>query len=590
MCGIAGVVGTRQHGVVNRMTAALRHRGPDGEGVCSRGAVHLGATRLGILDPLSGPQPLYADTGDVCIVFNGEIYNHRELRSELQRQGHVFRTGTDTEVVLRLYEALGIECVNRLQGMFAFAILDGQRLWLARDRLGIKPLYYTVVSEPSLFVFGSEVKAILQCRSVTPRLNRQALVDMVAVTHPVDGDTFFEGIHLLPPGHTLCVTAGDRMSVDPPQPYYTRHALRSDDLSFDDALDQLEAVLTRAVETHLSADVDVGLTLSGGLDSSVLAMLARQQRERPLLTFTVGDHATHPDVEEAARVAAAIRSEHRVVLVGFEDMLDAVPAVITAEEKPTNLGALPFYVMCREIARRLKACIHGEGSDELFGGYEEYLDRAPRSFDLRRRLLLLRQRGMVPSPRAIEIINRFTIDPQGDEYVAGVFDVHLNDALEQHHLLPVDKVAMAVSLEMRVPYLDDAVVALGKQLPLRFLVRSDLGVGKYILRRLALKRFRPELLDVVLRQKIGFPSAGHRLMTRFDRLCEEMLPDSYVTSHEFGSCFPTKRQLMTFDLFTQIFMEGRGEPGAVGPVMDFICARAGRPTAGGDAAMREYIQ
>jgi asparagine synthase (glutamine-hydrolysing) len=572
------------------MTAALRHRGPDGEGVYARGAVQLGATRLGILDPLSGPQPLYSNSGEICLVFNGEIYNHRELRAELQRQGHVFRTGTDTEVVLRLYEAIGIACVKRLQGMFAFAILDGEELWLARDRLGIKPLYYTIVNRPFLLVFGSEIKAILQCRSVTPRLNLQALVDMVAVTHPVDEGTFFEGIHLLPPGHTLRVAASEPMRVDPPQPYDTPAVVRSNDIAFDEALDQLETVLTRAVETHLAADVDVGLTLSGGLDSSLLALLARQRRERPLLTFTVGDHAGHPDVEEAGRVAAAIGSEHRVVLVNFEEFLDVVPAVIAAEEKPTNLGALPFYILCREIARRLKACMHGEGSDELFGGYEEYLDRAPRSFDLRRRLLLLKQMGQVPSPRAIEIINRYTIDPQGDDYIEGVFDVHLHDALEQHHLLPVDKVAMAVSLEMRVPYLDDAVSALARRLPVRFLVRPDLGVGKYILRRLALKRFRPVLLDVVLRQKIGFPSSGYRLLTRFDRLCEELLPDSYVTSHEFGFCFPTKRQLMTFDLFTEIFMEGRGEPGAVGPVIDFMCARAGRATAGAGAVIREYIQ
>jgi asparagine synthase (glutamine-hydrolysing) len=582
MCGIVGAIGTRDRALVESMTISLVHRGPDGKGHYSRGESHVGATRLSILDLFSGAQPIFNETEQACIVFNGEIYNHRELRTDLQRKGHVFRTATDTEVIIHLYEELGDDCVSSLHGMFAFAILDGKKLFLARDRLGIKPLYYTFVRDSQTFVFASEIKAILRYPSFTPCLNQQAFADSIVLRYLMEGDTFFEGVCSLPPGHTMTVFSGDNIRIEAPKSYYTRNLIRNENMSFHEAQERLEAALESAVETHLAADVEVGLTLSGGIDSTILALLISESLHRPIFTFTVADHERHPDVIQAELIAKMISSNHRTILLTFEDYLATIPSAIVAEERPASLFGVPFHFLCSKIAQHLKACLHGEGADELFGGYVEYLDRLPLISSISLRLPLLKHLGIVPSDRAIAKIRRLS-PVSFEEYLERILQENLAEALEQHHLLPVDKSAMAASLEVRVPYLDDAVLELGSQLPVRYLIRPDLGVGKYILRRFALERFGPRILDVVLRQKLGFPSSGKILLDRFERLCDEMLPDEYVTNHEFGRCFLTKRDLLMFDMFIEIFMRHRGDSAAVGTVMDFLRERSTGTWAGKNA-------
>lgn len=580
MCGIAGVVGGRDSTLIEEMTAVLRHRGPDGRGHASRGALHVGATRLGIIDPTSQTQPIYNEEGTACVVFNGEIYNHQELRTELRGKGHVFKTRTDTEVVVHLYEEMGDDCVHRLHGMFAFAILDGARLLLARDRLGIKPLYYVFMPETQAFVFASEIKAILQHPGFTPRLSLQALADSIVLGYPVGEETFFEGVRSLLPGHTMVVSWGEGVRVEDPKRYHTPGLARDDSMSLDEAEERLEAQLERAVETHLAADVEVGLTLSGGIDSTVLALLAGERLQRPLHTFTVGDHEEYADVVQAGLVARMIGSEHEPIILSFEEYLSAIPGLVAAEEQPSSLYGLPFYHLCRKVSERVKACLHGEGADELFGGYREYLNRDTRLSYIQSRLPLLKHLGVLPSQRALSTIERLSSAEYFQEYLPRVFEVNQADALERQHLMPVDKCAMATSLEMRVPYLDDGVVELANRIPLSFLVRPDIAVKKYILRRFALRRFGPRVIDVVLREKLGAPVSGVYLLDRFDRLCNEVLPDDYVTRHELGSCFSEKRELLMFDMFIEMFMKHRGDSGSIGSVMDFMQARAGKSVTG----------
>ncbi|KYF55846.1 hypothetical protein BE08_04990 [Sorangium cellulosum] len=557
--------------LIERMTAALRHRGPDGCGHAVRGSARVGATRLSVIDPAANPQPVYNETDQICVAFNGEIYNHRELRAELERKGHVFRTRTDTEVVVHLYEEMGDDCVRRLHGMFAFAILDGARLLLARDRLGIKPLHYVLLPEAQTFLFASEIKSILQHPSFTPRLDVQAFADSIALGFPVGDETFFEGVKSLLPGCTMVVTqGGERVHVEEPRRYYTLDFTRDDGMTFEEAERQMEAELERAVETHLAADVEVGLTLSGGLDSTVLALLASERLERPLLTFTVGDHEGYADVVQAGHVAKMVGSEHECHIVSFEEYLSAIPGLIAAEERPSSLHGMSSYLLCRRVAQRVKACLHGEGADEIFGGYRDYVSRESRLAVIRERLPLLKRLGVPPSARAIATIERISSARTSEDYLARIFEANMTDALERQHLAPVDRYSMASSLEMRVPYLDDGVFELAGRIPLSYLVRSDIGVRKYILRRFTLRRFGLQAVDIVLREKLGAPIAGLHLLDRFDTLCEETLPDDYLAKHELGFCFGAKRELLLFEMFIETFMKHRGDPGAVGSVRDFL--------------------
>jgi asparagine synthase (glutamine-hydrolysing) len=572
MCGIAGVLGGRDCAGVERMVDSLRHRGPDGIGLCSRGLAHLGATRLSIVDLAAGPQPIYNETRSLCLVFNGEVYNHRQLRADLECKGHVFGTQTDTEVVIHLYEEFGRDCVRQLRGMFAFAILDGSRMFLARDRLGIKPLYYAVTDDGKTFTFASEIKPILQTPGLTPQLSSQAFADALVLGHPVHEHTFFEGVRSLPAGHIMTVSYSSGIQIDAPLAYHSRDSVREANLSLDDAVEEVRKVLEDAVDTHLDADVEVGLTLSGGIDSTVLTLLAAERRR--VVTFTVADHEQHPDAVQADCIAETIRSEHHKVVMSYDDYLAAIPALIATEEQPSSLYGLPYYFLCRRIANRVKACLHGEGADEMFGGYREYLDRDRRLLRYRQRLPLLKRLGVAPSDAAAAIIRRLSSAITFEEYLEAIFAVNANDALQRLHLDLVDKCSMAASVEMRVPYLDDRVFELVNRLPLRYLVSADLGIKKYILRRFALKRFGASVFDVILREKLGAPSAGMSFLNRFEKLCNEQLPNDYLRRHEYGFCFESKRQLLLFELFHEIFVRNRGDVSSVPGVVEFIRQRA----------------
>jgi asparagine synthase (glutamine-hydrolysing) len=573
VCGIAGAVGAQDPLLAQRMIAVLRHRGPDGTGYWARDNCQMAVARLSIIDLRAGCQLITNETGSISIAFNGEIYNYRQLRTELERRGHVFTTKTDTEVVVHLYEEAGADCVRQLRGMFAFAVFDGKQVFLARDRLGIKPLHYAFVPEAGLFLFASEVKAILQCPAFSPRLDMQALADSIVLSHAVGTRTFVEGVQSLAPGHTLTVPCHSDMRVGEQLPYFVRHPARDESISLKEAQNALEDVLEDSVGLHLAADVDVGLTLSGGLDSTILALLAQERHRPPLITFTLADDVEHPDLAQAGVIAEMLAAEHHPVVLGFDEYLSAIPSLIAAEEQPSSLYGIPFQLLCTRIAERVKVCLHGEGADELFGGYREYLDRQHKLSAICRGLPLLKRLGVMPSDEAIAIIERLSSTASFDDYLSTIFAVNLADPLERHHLDVVDKCAMAAGVEIRVPYLDDRVFELVSQLPLRFLVRADIGIRKYILRLLCLERFGLRLTDVVLREKLGVPSSGVHHLMRFDRLCDEILPEDYLVNHELGYCFASKRQLLMFEMFIEIFMVHRGDSNAVGNVLDYLEAR-----------------
>jgi asparagine synthase (glutamine-hydrolysing) len=578
LCGIAGAWGAMSPGAVEAMTAALAHRGPDDSGFHARQELRLGVRRLSIVDVPGGAQPVYSENGEVCAVINGEIYNHRELRAQLEAMGHRFSSHCDVEVIVHLYEEFGDRCVDHLRGMFAFAIADGERLLLARDRLGIKPLYYSVV--PGGVLFASEIKAMLRCPELRPALDVQAFADSRAIGYPVGDRTFIEGVRAVLPGHTMAVARGPAGPVLEARQYYSIPAEHNESLTFDAAQDQLIEMLRGVVRSHLAADVEVGLILSGGLDSTTLAMLARDAG-RSLRTFSVASGPNHPDMVQAARVADALGWPHNATAPSFDDYVSAIPAYTHAQEVPGTLGGLSLLLLYRRVGAQLKACLNGEGADELFGGYEEYISRRHRGWTLEARLRNFRglsSIGITPSPRALDIIYAVSREQPLPVYVDRLLAENMRDQLVRMHLEVLDKCAMAAGVEMRVPFMDHRLVEFVMSLPTRYKVNLPFGIQKHVLKRAALRAWGSDgpIVDSVLRRKIGAPTAASDYRAKLAEMCERELPDDYLTRHEFGSCFSAKLDLLLHELFCEIFLAGRAADPADVSMHDFIAERAGK--------------
>jgi asparagine synthase (glutamine-hydrolysing) len=388
MCGICGVIGIESRevsaAVTRRMMAAMIHRGPDEEGILLAPPMAAGMRRLSIIDLPGGSQPVWNETETMAVVFNGEIYNFAALRKELEALGHRFRTHSDTETIVHAYEAWGQRCVERLLGMFAFAIVempDGRsgratRVFLARDRLGIKPLYYAR-AEGALF-FASEVRALLASGCVPARLSPQAVqayLTFGAVSEPL---TLIEGVSSLPPGHTMSVEGGVPAAQPTPGAYWDfsrsleNAAAAKSASSGQSPAQRVRALLEEAVAGHLVADVPVGVFLSSGLDSTAIAALASRSR-RGIHTFTVA----FPDVEfseaeKARRTAARLGTEHRELTLSGEEMVARLDEAVAAFDQPSADGINTYFVSWAARQAGLKVALSGLGSDEIFGGYTSF--------------------------------------------------------------------------------------------------------------------------------------------------------------------------------------------------------------------------
>jgi asparagine synthase (glutamine-hydrolysing) len=388
MCGICGTLGIRPaeraESIVRRMMDVLRHRGPDDEGFLSSPPVALGIRRLSIIDLAGGHQPVWNETGTVAAILNGEIYNFLELRHELELLGHRFRTHSDTEVIVHAFEAWGRSFLNRLRGMFSLAVVKtsaGQSeafsLLIARDRLGIKPLYF--VQQPDSFLFASEVRALLATGCIESRLSVQALESYLlwgSVSEPM---TLAEGINSLPPGHSLQMELREPLRVGCPQPYWSvrdeitrNRPAQARSSGSDRVVKDVRAALEDAVRSHLVADVPVGVFLSSGLDSTAIAAIASRAR-KGIETFTVGFQESDFDESEAARGAAQLLgTTHREVLITGAEMRGNLRAAIDAFDQPSMDGVNTFCVSRAAHAAGLKVALSGLGGDELFGGYPSF--------------------------------------------------------------------------------------------------------------------------------------------------------------------------------------------------------------------------
>jgi asparagine synthase (glutamine-hydrolysing) len=557
MCGIVGIVNLDPRGTVDRarlerMCDVLRHRGPDGEGIWIEGPIGLGHRRLAIVDIAGGQQPMANEDESCWIVFNGEIYNHPTLRPQLEARGHKYRTRSDTETILHLYEDEGERCVERLQGMFAFALWDRtrKRLLLARDRLGIKPLYYACTDTELLF--ASEIKGILAAGTNRPTFNEAILPEFLATRFVSGEETFFRGIKKLLPGRTLTWSAEDKLQERrywqlPTETNGAGGALKAH-------ADELRDRLAAAVRSHLMSDAPLGLFLSGGIDSSGLAALMAPMVKEPIRTFSVGfDDPAANELSYARLAAQAVGAQHREVVVTPTEFFEAVPRLIWHEDEPIAFtSSVPLYFVSRLAQKHVKVVLTGEGADELFLGYNRYRvtawnDKLGRAYSalvpstiretagrltrsLPRRIGRYAERtflALEPDPRTLFYEN-FAVFPEAlqrallnnreiltvrDPYaeVIQCYEQAPGGTLERMSyadlqtylvelLMKQDQMSMAASVESRVPFLDHEFVEHVVAMPSHFKLRT--WQTKAVLRE-ALRDLVPR--EILTRRKMGFP-------------------------------------------------------------------------------------
>src|SRR5579863_7972552 len=397
MCGIAGYLETAPpyspEPVLERMTSAIRHRGPDAFGFYRNDGVSLGHRRLSIVDLATGQQPMFNEDRSLAIVYNGEIFNHAALRPELERAGHRYATHSDTEAVLHAYEEFGPDCLARFRGMFAFALWDRTRrtLFCARDRLGIKPFYY--YWDGRRFAFGSEIKALLEYPGISAELETAALPEFLSFGYTSDDRTLFRHIRKLMPGHWL------RISVEAGAPRLEIHQYWDAPRNLTEAephddqfwIGECRRRLEETVEMRLMSDVPLGMFLSGGLDSSAIAALMSRMVSKPVQAFAVGyAEAPYSELPWARQVAKLVGADYHEVSVGFDDFFNALPNLVWHEDEPVNWpSSVALYFVARLASEHVKVVLTGEGSDETLGGYTRYaFTRRNAAFDRVYRKLL----------------------------------------------------------------------------------------------------------------------------------------------------------------------------------------------------------
>jgi asparagine synthase (glutamine-hydrolysing) len=557
MCGIAGISGSgvmqnpaASRELLARMCGVIEHRGPDDEGLHLAHGIAFGMRRLSIIDVAAGHQPISNEDGSVWVVFNGEIYNYRELRELLQARGHKLRTHSDTETIVHLYEDEGEACVERLRGMFAFAVWDqrNQRLLLARDRVGKKPLHYTRAGDS--LVFGSEIKSLLQHPDVQRQVNPQAISDFLTFGYVPDPATAFQNIYKLPPGHTLTFKNGHitmRRYWD--FSYPGQHVDRQANLTDGECVVRLRELIAESVRVRLESEVPLGAFLSGGVDSSaVVAMMAREM-ERPVKTFSIGFSDASFDELHYARIAARhFHTDHHEFVV-TPDVCQLVDEVVWHHDEPfADVSSIPTYVVAKLAREHVTVVLSGDGGDEVFGGYERYaVDQRRRRYDgipafLRRGLLrlsrslpqgvygkgFLRSIALEPAARYVDSISYFHHDAQralltdSARQALGGYDPAAN--FERWHaaaasperldhllyldsktylpgdiLVKVDRMSMANSLETRAPLLDHRLIEFAETIPASLKLRGL--ETKYIFKR-AVAGLVPD--EILHRPKQGF--------------------------------------------------------------------------------------
>lgn len=610
MCGLCGWLSLDgspiDQPVVEAMTSLLSHRGPDGHGFHFEEGVAFGHRRLAIIDPAGGQQPLSNDDEAIWITYNGEIYNFPDLMADLQQRGHRFRTRCDTEVIVRAYEEWGIECLSRLNGMFAFALWDrrNRSLLLARDPYGLKPLY--VWRDSSHLLFASELKAFLGDPSFPREIDRSALDDYLTFLFVPSPRTMFKGVQKLRPGHYLQIVDGhSREGSFAPRAPQVRD-VRRDPVSVEEVRDRL----TAAVERQMISDVPVGALLSGGVDSATVTALMQRAASKQVMTFTVGFDGgfARNELAQARRTAEVLGTEHHDIIIGKRDFLDSFEQLIWHLDEPIGTWAsLPMYWVSFLAAKHVKVVLTGQGADESWAGYRRHrgerlgewyrlvprpirsgvvtpiVDRLPRALSLKRGVFALGTVDLVQ--RMTEAFTVFTPAMKTHLYRQGLVGsesdaleywqapiLHL-DSLAQHLyietrfsladnlLMYSDKLGMAHSLEARHPLLDLELMQFVEGLPSDLRLKGWSG-HKYLYRK-AIARWLPD--EILRRPKMGFETpfdewfqeeiGGYvrQELTSSSSACTHYFDPSYI--HELIDKHIARRENYTRMLITLLVFE-----------------------------------
>nr|WP_296748673.1 asparagine synthase (glutamine-hydrolyzing) [Thioalkalivibrio sp.] len=582
MCGIAGAIGPGSDALTRRMTAALVHRGPDDDGFHSANGTTLGFRRLSIIDLEGGAQPILNETGDIALVCNGEIYNSPELRRRLLDAGHQFRTGTDVEVILHLYEDHGEDCVRHLRGMFAFAIWDARSdtLLLGKDHMGQKPLFFHRAG--NRFLFASEIQALLASDAVPRRLDPNALWHYLSLRSMPDESSMIAGVHKLPAAHTLLRTADGAIRT---QRYWTPDFRAKLKLREDETEEALDECLRETVASHLLSDVPVGTFLSGGIDSTTIGAMMARALPYPVPAFSIGvDEASFDELGAAEQVAVAEGMQFHGERV-HADIATMLPLMAHHLGEPADPYAVGVYLVSRLAARHVKVALSGDGADESFAGYDRYVGQrlvdyycmlpaalrrkvmprliaaVPETFrykSLAQRLAWLQSmsevRGGERYAKSLGVL-RFTpeeraelfhpavaqslADPDTLGKVLRYFDAPNVESLTDrmlytdlmirvpdHNLVMGDRMSMACSLEVRSPFVDPRVVEFAASLPAPMKLKGR--KLKYLLRRVA-KRYLPPEIVRRPKQGFGFP-VGLWMQRDLKALVEERLGNSRLVA------------------------------------------------------------
>lgn len=557
MCGFAGFFGGEiadRHETATKMGERIAHRGPDDSGIFDDGRAALSFRRLSIIDLDRGVQPMKSEDDRYVIVFNGEIYNFKELRTELEGQGVTFSTSSDTEVILRSYMTYGKAAVPMLRGMFAFVIYDRVegKLFGARDRFGIKPFYYTSVN--GAFLFGSEIKSFLDYPGFEKRINRDALKMYLEFQYSPLPETIFSGVYRLMPGMQFSYDEKSGLSTE----RYSEFDLSPKKRSFDDAVSLIDEAVVSSVAYHQIADVEVGSFLSGGVDSSYVASVVK-----PMKTYSVGfSMGGFDETSLAAGLSEKLGMPNKIKEISADEFFDALPAVQYHSDEPhANLSAVPLYYLSRLAAEDLKVVLSGEGADELFGGYDWYIQSSAAvkykklPFGLRK--FFASTLGKIPQ-KHISRFFRAGAESVEDTYIGQAFimnDGEANSLLSEKYrsdmsyrdvtapyyekvkgcddltkklyldmnlwlpgdiLLKADRMTMAHSLELRVPYLDKEVWEVA-----RTLTSKQKMNGRNTKRAFRVAAFRHIPEEWAKRKKAGF-MVPFRVWIKEDRYCEKV--------------------------------------------------------------------
>lgn len=548
MCGITGILYFEDRepslSMLQQMTDVIHHRGPNDSGFWTGNRIGLGFRRLSIIDLAEGHQPLSNEDETVWLVFNGEIYNYKYLRNMLIERGHQFKTHTDSEVIVHLYEEYGEECVKYLRGMFGFVIWDchKKQLFGARDHFGIKPLYYHTSDKQ--FVFGSEIKSLLASGHVERRVNNQSLMNYLTFQYVPDPDTMFDDIHKLPPGHYIRVSYDGTKSIH----RYWDPMFEPVERSFEDYVEEIRETLRDSVSHHLVSDVERGCFLSSGIDSTAIATLIKEIE--PLRTFSVGFEGTNNETIISKQTAEAIGTDHYAKIITQKDFMDSLPSAVWHQDEPVaDPAAIALYHVAKLASEHVTVVLSGEGADELFGGYRIYhepmslrhfdylplplkrfLNRIVRmlpdgmkgknyllrgttpleerflgnakifSEDLKADVLSLDRELLKTYKNPFQIADQYYTKTKHLDPITRMQYIDMNLWMPGDILMKADKMTMAHSLELRVPFLDTKVFELASRIPAKYRVTNE--TTKYVFRK-AMEGIIPDF--ILNRPKLGFP-------------------------------------------------------------------------------------